>query len=66
MLWNGFYQKWLTNNKEKSVLEMITALDISYAITIAKNRKLVWQCDHFKETLEDEERKKYDNYKSLE
>ena len=41
-------------------------LDIAYAITIAKNHKLVWQRDHYKETLGDKERKMYDNYKNLE
>ena len=62
----AFIKKWLTNNKGKSVLEMINALDLAYAITIVKNHKLVWQRDHYKETLGDEERKMYDNYNNLE
>ena len=36
-----FIEKWLTNNKGRSVLEMITVLDIAYAITIIKNHELV-------------------------
>ena len=62
----AFIKKWLSNNKGKNVLEILTTLDIAYTITIVKNHKQVWQRDHFKETFEDEERKNYENYRSLE
>ena len=59
-------KKRQTNNNNKILLEMMTALDIAYAITIVKNHKEVWEWDHFKETLQEEELLKYDNYKTIE
>ena len=44
----------------------MTAFDIAYAIKIVKNHKEVWERDHFKETLQEEELLKYDNYQTLE
>ena len=39
----AFIEKWLNKNNVRCVLEMITSLDIAYAITIIKNHKLVWE-----------------------
>ena len=50
----------------KCVLEIITALNTAYAITIIKNHKLDWERDRYKDTLGDEERELYDNCKNLE
>ena len=44
---------------------LITLYDLAYAITIIKNHESVWEQDHFKETLEEDEQNKYDNYKEL-
>ena len=45
---------------------MMTAFDIAYEIMIVKNHEVVWKRNHFKETLQEEELLKYDNYKTLE
>ena len=59
-------KKWLNNNQGERVLEMITALDIAYAVTIIKNQELVWEQDRYKDTLGDEKQEMHDNYKNLE
>ena len=62
----AFIKKQQTDTKDKILLEMITALDIAYAITIVKNHDKVWERYHFKETLQQEELLRYDNYNTLE
>ena len=48
------------------MLYLTTECDLSYAITLIKNHEPVWEQDHFKEMLKDDELNKYDNYKELE
>ena len=57
--------KWLKANKGKCLLSLMTVCDLAYAITIVKNYGPVWERDHFKETLKEEEQNKYNNYKDL-
>ena len=62
----SYINKWLKDNKGKCLLYLTTVCDLAYTITIIKNHEPVWEWDHFKETLEDDELNKYDNYKELE
>ena len=62
----SFINKWLKDNKGKSLLYLTTECDLAYAITLIKNHEPVWERDHFKATLNDEELEMYNNYKDLE
>ena len=60
-----FINEWLKANKDRYLLNLITVDDLAYVITITKNHEPVWEQDHFKETLEEDEQNKYHNYKEL-
>ena len=62
----SFINKWLENNKDRSLLYLTKECDLADAITLIKNHGPVWERDHFKETLEDDKLNKYDNCKELE
>lgn len=62
----SFINKWLKDNKGKSLLYLTTACDLAYAITLIKNHEPTWERDHLKMTLEEDELEKYDNYQDLE
>ena len=62
----SFINKWLKDNKGKSLLYLTTACDLAYAITLIKNHEPVWERDHLKMSLQEDELEKYDNYRDLE
>ena len=62
----SFINKWLRDNKGKSLLYLTTESDVAYAITLIKNHERVWELDHLKSTLSEDELEMYDNYKDLE
>ena len=62
----SFINKWLRDNKGKSLLYLTTECDVAYAITLIKNHEQVWNLDHLKSTLSEDELEIYANYKDLE
>ena len=62
----SFINKWLRDNKGKYLLYLTMECDVAYAITLIKNHERVWELDHLKATLSDDELEMYDNYKDLE
>ena len=62
----SFINTWLKANQGRYLLETITVCDFTYAITVIKNHKPVWERDHLKETLGEVEQNKFDNYKEIE
>ena len=62
----SFINRWLKANKDKSLLDIITVCDLTYAITIIKNHKPVWEIDHLKEALGEIDQDRFNNYKEIE
>ena len=54
-----YVNKWLKDNKGKTLLHLITASDIAKAVVLMKNNECVWEEDYKVNAMSDEEQEAY-------